>query len=22
MIASGEIDPCYPVETYLVYRFR
>ncbi|OGE55402.1 hypothetical protein PENARI_c004G02648 [Penicillium arizonense] len=22
MIASGEIDPCYPVETYLVHRFR
>ncbi|EEH09420.1 conserved hypothetical protein [Histoplasma capsulatum G186AR] len=22
MIASGEIDPCYPVETYIVHRFR
>ncbi|KAJ5653022.1 hypothetical protein N7490_000025 [Penicillium lividum] len=22
MIASGEIDPCYPVDTYLVHRFR
>jgi aminoglycoside phosphotransferase (APT) family kinase protein len=22
MIASGEIDPCYLVETYLVHRFR
>ncbi|KAJ5810763.1 hypothetical protein N7447_010279 [Penicillium robsamsonii] len=22
MIASGEIDPCYPVNTYLFHRFR
>lgn len=22
MIASGEIDSCYPVDTYLVHRFR
>ena len=22
MIASGEIDPCYPIDTYLVHRFR
>lgn len=22
MIASGEINPCYPVDTCLVYRFR
>ncbi|KAJ5135521.1 uncharacterized protein N7515_004799 [Penicillium bovifimosum] len=22
MIASGEIDPCYPVDTYLAHRFR
>ena len=22
MIASGEIDPCHPVDTYLVHRFR
>ncbi|KAJ5848179.1 hypothetical protein N7455_012136 [Penicillium solitum] len=22
MIASGEIEPCYPVDTYLVHRFR
>ncbi|KAJ5770232.1 uncharacterized protein N7511_002283 [Penicillium nucicola] len=22
MIASGEIDPCCPIETYLVHRFR
>lgn len=21
MIASGELDPCYPVDVYLVYRF-